>query len=54
VESKVMVKDDGVNETATWTGHGIEHHFGRKRRDIGSVFCRTSSSTTSGKLGFLT
>jgi hypothetical protein len=28
------------------------HYSGRKRRDMGSVFCSTSSSTT-GKHGFL-
>jgi hypothetical protein len=49
-----MTKDDS-NETATWTGQGIAHYSGRKRRDIGLVFCNTSSSTTTttGKLGFL-
>ena len=46
-----MTKDDS-NETATWTGQEIAHYSGRKRRDVGSVFCSTSSSTT-GKLGFL-
>jgi hypothetical protein len=37
---------------ATWTGQGIAHYSGQKRKDVGSVFCRTSS-TTSGKLAFL-
>jgi hypothetical protein len=46
----IMAKDD-PSEMATWTGQGIAHYSGQKRRDIGSVFCRTSS--TSGKLAFL-
>ncbi len=38
-------------ETATWTGQGIAHYYsGRRRRDVGSIFCRTSSN---GKLAFL-
>jgi hypothetical protein len=37
---------------ATWTGQGIAHYSVQKRRDVGSVFCRTPLST-SGKLGFL-
>ena len=37
---------------ATWTGQGIAHYSGQKRRDVGSVICSTSS-TTSGKLAFL-
>jgi hypothetical protein len=49
----VFMTKDGSNETATWTGQGIAHYSGRKRRDVGSVFCSTSSSTTTGKLGFL-
>ena len=46
-----MAKDD-PNEMATWTGQGIAHYSGQKRRrDVGSVFCRTPSTT--GKLAFL-
>ena len=45
-----MVKDD-PSEMATWTGQGIAYYSGQKRRDVGSVFCRTSSAT--GKLAFL-
>jgi hypothetical protein len=45
-----MAKDD-PSEIATWTGHGIAHYSGQKRRDVGSIFCRTSSTT--GKLAFL-
>jgi hypothetical protein len=45
-----MAKDD-PSETATWTGQGIAHYSGQKRRDVGSVFCRTAS--TSGKFAFL-
>jgi hypothetical protein len=45
-----MVKDD-PSEMATWTGQGIAHYSGQKRRDIGSVFCRTPSAR--GKLAFL-
>jgi hypothetical protein len=50
-----MAKDD-PSETATWTGQGIAHYTGQKRRDVGSVFCRTPSSlssSASGKLAFL-
>ena len=50
-----MIKD-GSGEIATWTGQGIAHYSGQKRRDVGSVFCRTppsSSTTTAGKLAFL-
>ena len=46
-----MLSKDG-KETVTWTGQGIAHYSGQKRRDVGSVFCRTPSSTT-GKLAFL-
>jgi hypothetical protein len=46
-----MTKEDGNNgETATWTGQGIAHYSGQRRRDVGSIFCRTSSN---GKLAFL-
>jgi hypothetical protein len=52
-----MTKEDGSDnsngggdETATWTGQGIAHYSGQRRRDVGSIFCRTSSN---GKLGFL-
>jgi hypothetical protein len=45
-----MAKDD-PGEMATWTGQGVAHYSGQKRRDVGSVFCRTSSTT--GKLAFL-
>ena len=52
-----MTKDGDSNggETATWTGQGIAHYSGRKRRDVGSVFCRIQSPSTSttGKLAFL-
>ncbi len=48
----IMTKKDGNNggETATWTGQGIAHYSGQRRRDVGSIFCRTSSN---GKLAFL-
>ena len=46
-----MAKDDG-SEMVTWTGHGIGHQLEQRRRDIGSIFCRTSS-TTGNKLAFL-
>jgi len=45
-----MAKGD-PSETATWTGQGIAHYLGQKRRDVGSVFRRTSSTT--GKFAFL-
>ena len=45
-----MAKDDG-SEMVTWTGHRIGHEL-EGRRDIGSIFCRTSS-TTGNKLAFL-
>jgi hypothetical protein len=47
----VFMSKDDPNETATWTGQGIAHYSGQKRRDVGSIFCRTSSTT--GKLAFL-
>jgi hypothetical protein len=47
----IMTKNsDDNNETATWTGQGIAHYSGQTRRDVGSIFCRTSSN---GKLAFL-
>jgi hypothetical protein len=46
----LMIKKD-VNEIATWTGQGIVHYSGSKRRDVGSVFCRAASTT--GFLAFL-
>ena len=46
----IMTKEDGSSETATWTGQGIAHYSGQTRRDVGSIFCRTSSN---GKLAFL-
>ncbi len=46
-----MTKEgNGGGETATWTGQGIAHYSGQTRRDVGSIFCRTSSN---GKLAFL-
>jgi hypothetical protein len=47
-----MTKEgNGGGETATWTGQGIAHYYsGQRRRDVGSIFCRTSSN---GKLAFL-
>ena len=45
-----MTKSSDSNETATWTGQGIAHYSGQTRRDVGSIFCRTSSN---GKLAFL-
>jgi hypothetical protein len=45
-----MVKDN-PGEIAMWAGQGIAHYLGQKRRDVGSVFCSTAS--TSGKLAFL-
>ena len=47
----VFMAKDGPSETATWTGQGIAHYSGQKRRDVGSVFCRTAS--TIGKFAFL-
>ena len=47
-----MAKDD-LSEMATWTGQGIAHYSGQKRRDVGSIFCHTSSPSTTGKLAFL-
>jgi hypothetical protein len=47
----IMAKDSSTG-TATWIGQGIGHYSGQKRRDVGSVFFRTSSSLT-GKLDFL-
>jgi hypothetical protein len=46
----IMTKEDGNGETATWMGQGIAHYAGQRRRDVGSIFCRTSSN---GKLAFL-
>lgn len=46
----IMTKNSDSNETATWTGQGIVHYSGQTRRDVGSIFCRTSSN---GKLAFL-
>jgi hypothetical protein len=46
----IMTKSSDSNETATWTGQGIAHYSGQTRRDVGSIFCRTSSN---GKLAFL-
>lgn len=45
-----MIKED-VNEIETWTGQGIAHYSGNKRRDLGSVFCRVAC--TNGLLAFL-
>ena len=45
-----MIRED-VNEIATWTGQGIAHYSGSKRRDVGSVLCRAASTT--GLLAFL-
>ncbi|HZI70942.1 MAG TPA: hypothetical protein VFD60_07245 [Nitrososphaeraceae archaeon] len=42
-----MAKDDG-SEMVTWIGHQLE----QRRRDVGSIFCRTSS-TTGNNLAFL-
>jgi hypothetical protein len=56
IMTKEMGSDDnnnsngGGDETATWTGQGIAHYSGQRRRDVGSIFCRTSSN---GKLAFL-
>ena len=50
----VFMTKDGSGETAAWTWQGIAHYSGLKRRDVGSVFCRTSSSSsTTGKLAFI-
>ena len=45
-----MAKND-PSEIATWTGQGVAHYSGQKRRDVSFIFCRTSSTT--GKLDFL-
>jgi hypothetical protein len=54
IMTKEMGSDNNSNgggdETATWTGQGIAHYSGQRRRDVGSIFCRTSSN---GKLAFL-
>lgn len=47
----VFMAKDNPNDSAAWTGQGIAHYSGQKRRDVGSVFCRTTSTT--GKLAFL-
>jgi hypothetical protein len=47
----VFMAKDSPNDTAAWTGQGIAHYSGQKRRDVGSVFCLTS--LTTGKLAFL-
>ena len=49
----VFMAKDNPSEMAAWTGQGIAHYSGQKRRDVGSVFCRTPSSSTTGKLTFL-
>ncbi|MFL6419671.1 MAG: hypothetical protein ACJ71P_09700 [Nitrososphaeraceae archaeon] len=38
-----MAKDNG-SEMVTRAGHGIGLQLEQRRRDIGSVFCRTSST----------
>jgi hypothetical protein len=49
----VIMTKDSSTETATWSAQGIGHYYsGQKRRDVGSVFFRTSSSLTD-KLDFL-
>jgi hypothetical protein len=45
-----MAKND-PSEIATWTGQGVAHYSGQKRRDVSFIFCRISSTT--GKLDFL-
>jgi len=45
----VLMTKDGT-ETGTWTGQDIDHIYGQKRTDRGSVFCRTFSK---GKLAFV-
>jgi hypothetical protein len=45
-----MLKDDRA-ATATWIGKGIAHHHDQVRRDVGSVFFR--SSNNNDKLAFL-
>ena len=49
----VFMAKDNPSEMAAWTGQGIAHYSGQKRRDVGSVFCRIPSSSTTGKLTFL-
>ena len=44
-----MLKDDRT-ATATWIGKGIAHHHDQVRRDVGSVFFKSSNN---GKLAFL-
>ena len=46
----LMLKDDRA-ATATWIGKGIAHHHDQVRRDVGSVFFR--SSNNNDKLAFL-
>ena len=45
----MMLKDDRV-ATATWIGKGIAHYHDQIRRDVGSVFFRSSHND---KLAFL-
>jgi hypothetical protein len=47
----VFMAKDYPSEMAIWTGQGIAHYSGQKRRDVGSIFCRTPSARQ--KLAFL-
>ena len=44
-----MAKDDG-SEMMTWTEHGTGPQLEQRRRDIDSIFCRTSSTTGNNLL----
>jgi hypothetical protein len=48
-QSVLMLKDDRA-ATATWIGKGIAHYHDQIRRDVGSVFFRSSNND---KLAFL-
>lgn len=43
---RAFMTKNGSAETATWTGREITHYSELKRRDVGSVFYRTSSSSS--------
>ncbi|HEY6886109.1 MAG TPA: hypothetical protein VI278_18920 [Nitrososphaeraceae archaeon] len=48
-----MAKDDG-SEMVTCTGHRIGHQLEQRRRDVDSIFCRTSSTTAINLLSLIT
>lgn len=46
----MLLLNDDKAESATWIGKGIARYHGQTRRDVGSVFFRSSSN---GKQAFL-